>query len=344
MEFRKYNSLENHYRDKFINAIVESGNDGGEWVALEKIHGANFSFWYDGEELKYAKRSGFCDDTFFSCYIIVEKYGEAVKRLYDQIIGEELKKLKPTLVVYGEIFGGNFFGDSTPNAKCIQAGVDYHPDVEFAAFDIAIDIEEGVRVLSFNRMQLECEKAEMPMVPTVYRGTFANCLEHDNDFHSLVPASYGLTVPQDKKPKAEGLVLRPATGERFLSTGKRCIIKSKNATFAEKENKAKPRKAPVPLSDDANLLMDDLLRFITESRVAAVQSKIGEPSFKMIQQVTGLTLQDAIEDYDKEGEDVHIEPLKTLVGDEWKRFNSAAMTATMQVVRQYYLKVIDTSN
>ena len=58
MKFKRYNSIENTYRTKTINTIAEQGKSGGEWVVEEKVHGANFSFWFDGN-LKTAKRSGF---------------------------------------------------------------------------------------------------------------------------------------------------------------------------------------------------------------------------------------------------------------------------------------------
>ena len=41
--FKKYNSLENHYNNKFIEKIRLQGFTSGEWVAREKIHGTNFS-------------------------------------------------------------------------------------------------------------------------------------------------------------------------------------------------------------------------------------------------------------------------------------------------------------
>lgn len=42
--FKKYNSIENSYRQKFLNYIVEQGKAAGEWTVSEKVHGANFSF------------------------------------------------------------------------------------------------------------------------------------------------------------------------------------------------------------------------------------------------------------------------------------------------------------
>ena len=59
MRFRKYLDIENSYRKKFLDIVVAEKLDKGEFVIQEKAHGANLSFWYDGKDLKSAKRGGF---------------------------------------------------------------------------------------------------------------------------------------------------------------------------------------------------------------------------------------------------------------------------------------------
>lgn len=54
MRFKKYSEIENSYRKKNIDIIVAEKLDKGEFVVQEKAHGANLSFWYDGNELQYA--------------------------------------------------------------------------------------------------------------------------------------------------------------------------------------------------------------------------------------------------------------------------------------------------
>lgn len=51
MEFVKFSSLENTYRTNLLEKIQYEGKDGGLWMATEKLHGANFSFWCDGTEV-----------------------------------------------------------------------------------------------------------------------------------------------------------------------------------------------------------------------------------------------------------------------------------------------------
>lgn len=59
MEFKKFSSLENTYRQNLIDKVQYEGKDGGAWIVTEKIHGANFSFWCDGIEVKTASRTQF---------------------------------------------------------------------------------------------------------------------------------------------------------------------------------------------------------------------------------------------------------------------------------------------
>jgi hypothetical protein len=54
MNFQKFSSIENVYRTKFLNQIIEQGKSSGEWVVTEKIHGC---LTYDAlvETDKYGK-------------------------------------------------------------------------------------------------------------------------------------------------------------------------------------------------------------------------------------------------------------------------------------------------
>ncbi|MBW2739846.1 MAG: hypothetical protein JRE64_13595, partial [Deltaproteobacteria bacterium] len=65
MRFRKYFDIENSYRKKFLDILAVEKLDKGEFVVQEKAHGANLSFWYDGKDLKSAKRSSFIQDNFY---------------------------------------------------------------------------------------------------------------------------------------------------------------------------------------------------------------------------------------------------------------------------------------
>lgn len=139
LTFRKYASIENSYLDKFIESIINQGHtdNNAQWVALEKsksltcnlinfifiiflflnyklmelimvvlVHGANFSFITNGEEIHCAKRSGFVEpgEEFHNHHLLLENYRERILKVY-----ASLKEMYPELheiAIYGEIFGG----------------------------------------------------------------------------------------------------------------------------------------------------------------------------------------------------------------------------------------------
>lgn len=61
LAFKEYPSLELSTRDKFIKMIREKGfdNEAIVWVASEKIHGSNFSIHFNGETVRYGRRTDF---------------------------------------------------------------------------------------------------------------------------------------------------------------------------------------------------------------------------------------------------------------------------------------------
>lgn len=165
-------------------------------------------------------------------------------------------------------------------------------------------------------------------------------MTHNNEFATLVPELFGLTVPEDAEALAavgEGFVIRPVDGEKFLRNGTRLVIKSKNSKFSEKSKGVSGDKLKaMKLSESGEVLFEDFTGYVNENRVAAVQSKIGEANWREIQMVAGLTFKDALEEFNK----CHAFDLKTTLEDEWTTFNKAAMRVILETVRTYYKKGI----
>lgn len=337
--FRKFNSLENHYRDKFINAMMTQGKDAGEWVITEKVHGANFSFWFDGgADVWMGKRSGIVGDNFYSSYKL-NKYHPAVEITYENLLEAGLLEVGDVMVIYGEIFGGNFFGEKEADSKKVQTGVDYHPGTEFAAFDIQVitlDEERPNYILSYEQM-VELIHDEIPRCPELKRGEFYDLIAEENDFPSRVPSMFGLEVPEGKHAQCEGFVLRPVDGEKFLNNGSRCIIKSKNAKYSEKGGakqnpggKAKDSK----FNDEETALYQSFSVYFTQSRLESVVSKIGEVTWQDFGKLNGLLIQDAMEDYNRDN-DCSIKE-----GDFWAKAKKPIGSLAGEIVREYLKRTV----
>mmetsp|Transcript_13893 Transcript_13893/g.32394 ORF Transcript_13893/g.32394 Transcript_13893/m.32394 type:complete len:108 (-) Transcript_13893:110-433(-) len=93
MKFKKYTSIENSHRKKFVAdcvSAIELGYCKDDFVVEEKAHGANFAFYYDGTELKTASRSGFLEkngEGFYKSHHLKRRYEKAIEELYYLLLG-----------------------------------------------------------------------------------------------------------------------------------------------------------------------------------------------------------------------------------------------------------------
>lgn len=300
--FQKYNSIENHYKESFINSIMYNGlgNDDVEWVAREKVHGANFSKWYDGADIKNGKRSGIIggDENFYGSNKL-DKYNDGVIDTYENLLDSGLLKVGDVLAVYGEIFGGSFFGEQEEGSKRVQSGMDYHPGTEFLVFDLEIFKEDGTSYILTDNEMVANIGYNLRICPEVARGTFKHVFETPNDFNSLVPGVFGLVVPEGKHAQCEGFVMRPSGSNPVIKNDSRCIIKSKNSTFSEKthSNNTVPNSS-ADLLEEEMMLYKEFLGYLNVNRVAAVASKEGDLKWSDFGKLMGLHLQDALAEFD----------------------------------------------
>lgn len=312
MEFQKFSSLENTYRQNLIDKVQYEGKDGGLWIATEKLHGANFSFWCDGVEVKVASRTQFVDGTFFNCQAVINKYQDRVIQLWE-ILSKTEDWTDLTLVIYGELFGGN-----------IQKEVEYG-EKDFRAFDMRLN---GL-VQNKLKQRSMCEGIGIPNVPFISSGTFSECLALSNTFKStLTPEDY------TQENISEGLVIEPVEPAWFAN-GNRIYFKNKTESFSEK--KSKPKNEVFEMSEDLSDLLNSILEYNTEQRVCNVVSKFGQVTNKDFGKILGLTVQDILEDFTKETER---EP-KVEAEDNWKQFNKLLSAEVGKTVRVEFLKHLD---
>lgn len=311
MEFQKFSSLENTYRQNLIDKVQYEGKDGGLWFATEKLHGANFSFWCDGTEVKVASRTQFVDGTFYNCQAVINRYEGKVMSLWLEL-SRGYDSLE--LVIYGELFGGN-----------VQKEVQYG-EKDFRAFDMTLN----GKIQPKTTQRSLCEGIGILNVPFVKAGTFAECLALPNTFQSLLtPEGY------EEDNTSEGLVVEPVEPAWF-NNGSRIYFKNKAEGFSEKKRAPKERQV-FELSEDESELLNELLTYNTEQRVSNVISKIGAVTNKDFGKILGLTAQDILEEFTK---DTERDP-KTEAEDNWKQFLKLLQAEVGKSVREQFVKALD---
>lgn len=335
MNFVKYSSIENSYRDKFIqkiNDLIAKKYLEDDFVVTEKVHGANFSFWYDGKKLKTAKRSGFItdDENFYSSYIIEFKYTGNIKNLYNYL---NLKFNINTLVIYGELYGGIYpnLKSSNPDTKKIQGDIFYNPNIDFYAFDIVVD----GKYLNMDEVEMLCKAFSIFHAKILFRGTLEQCLKYPNNFNSLIPK--WLNLPEIENNICEGVVIKPLKSY-FFNNGERVIIKNKNDKWSEKDKKEKVQKQIIELSDDGNKLLYEALSYATENRLKNIISKYNNKiTDKDFGQLLRLMNIDALDDFNK---DFGVQVSK-LPKNEIKIINKHLSSKNAEILRKNFLKIID---
>ena len=310
MQFKRFSSLDNTYRTNLIEKVVEEGIPTDDWIVTEKVDGANFSFWCDGEQVKVASRNQFVDGTFYGCQEVI-----------DELVPKILELCSPNntqIVIYGELYGDG-----------IQKRVRYGKK-SFVAFDVHCAISNTPVDKEF-AIDL-CERIGIPFAPVLFRGSFEECLAVNNTFKShLTPEGY------DVENIAEGVVIEPVTPTWFRN-GSRVYFKNKSEKFSEKKEKAKVKVSEeLSLSEASQSVLHNLTSYVTENRVVSVISKIGKVGTKDFQRILGITVQDAIEEYEKDTE----VDVKDVCGDEWKAVLKILNGWSAHIVRSEFVKHID---
>lgn len=295
MQFTKFPSLENTYRQKEIDKI-QSMMIKDKWIVTEKVHGANFSFWLKEEHLsvegiglcstvviKCAKRSGWIeeDEKFFNYRPVVEKYRDSLEQLYYHLSSTHGYK---EIVVHGELFGGN-----------IQSGMCYPEQQDFIAFDLKCDGIARTKTTSFTILN----GFNIPTTPIIgVYNSLEDALSVDESFDSLLMRE-GFSGSDNHK-EAEGVVIEP-NNPVFEPNGSRIYLKKKTKRFLEKGGKPNVKhKTVTTCSEKVNALLTQSESYINENRLNAVTSKIGEVTIKDIVKVMGLLTQDIIVDLEKD--------------------------------------------
>ena len=296
--FKKYSSIENTYRDEFLEKIKSHGFWEDEFVVQEKVHGANLSYWTtNGKDFYSAKRTSqlLVDEKFYNHQLILEAIKPKLENIWLDLVSEitDLKQL----TVFGEIIGGDYPHQEVAADKkaiMVQKGIFYSPHNHFYAFDILVNSETYLDVDVANH---HFAKQALLYAKTIFKGGIKECLEYPNDFNSTLPQEFNLP---DLTPNiVEGVVIKPAKTRHFNS-GSRVILKNKNEKWSENKKYHKVIKQEDELSDKVVKLQEAILTYVTENRLNNVVSKIGEISEKDFGKILGMFNKDVIEDFLKD--------------------------------------------
>lgn len=197
-----------------IGVKLKGDCPAGEYVATEKLHGANFSCVYSRDgQVSFAKRSGVTSEDFFGFRSqgLHRSLASAAERLFKEAESSVAEQLA-SVVVYGELVGGHYPHpdvEAVRGLRAVQNGVWYSPGLIFVAFDLRITPMHGVpRFVNFDVARATCLKAGLHFVHVRARGPYNVLLDEPVQFQTALPRELGLPPIHDNF--AEGLVLRPA--------------------------------------------------------------------------------------------------------------------------------------
>ncbi|WP_214416939.1 RNA ligase family protein [Sphaerisporangium fuscum] len=244
----------------------------GDWIATEKIHGAQLVIAYDGREFRIGKRKAWLhgEEAFFGWQLL---RGEL-----EQVTRAALSSGGAVVRVYGELYGGHYpHADvaPVPGVSAVQTGVWYSPGLRFALFDVLRHDhpDDAGLLLPYADVAALAASAGLDVVPLLGRGTRQELDALPLRFPTRVPRLHGL--PDIPGNFAEGIVMRP---DISAPAGHRPIIKMKIEEFDEQRfDESRPWNRHTQLSSyDLGRLARTM---VNKPRLDSARSKTGPGSF-----------------------------------------------------------------
>ncbi len=284
------------------------------WVVLEKVHGANFSIYYDGTEVKFAKRTAFLHphEWFYNYQQISGRLSQSMIQLYThlQSINSDLKYV----ILYGELFGGYYppnpetwSGAVKANrinskneclipleSRAIQEGIYYSPTIDYIVFDICLITESNQRLwINYDQLMVYGQQFGFHYLRPLLTGPFTQAMNYDLNFDSKVAVDI---CQQPKLPKgsnqAEGVVIKPNNSAIMVTLKKNPnvrlhpLVKRKHPAFAEiSSDFSLPELTP-------NNILSSMVNI---NRLNALKSKVG--SFEYNLEMVLMLVDDIWTDY-----------------------------------------------
>lgn len=325
MKFIEFNSVTNlteRVKKDLLEGVHLKVDKNQSWMVTEKVHGANFSFYCDGKEVKCANRSAFIVDgqKFYNAVGVFNKYKDSVLAYHKKLLAKssEVVSGDAYLILYGELFGGS-----------VQKGMPYPEEQDFLLFDVLCVAEDNTE----NRTNIEdyiavegklvfglrdktkfipviAKEMGMKYAEPLFVGTLEDCL----NFNCTFPTTY---ADEDRinnsgiKSKGkeaferymttEGVVIEP-TSCLFHNNDKRIMYKNKTKRFQEKTSvvniEFRERVLSLLSAQEADALTE-IDQLVTKNRFDNVVSKLGEVNIKDFNKVFKEFLDDVMKEADE---------------------------------------------
>ncbi|RNF08815.1 RNA editing ligase [Trypanosoma rangeli] len=253
--FERYTEIENS-NERRISALRACSMFDDEWIATEKVHGANFGIYSidGGKMIRYAKRSGIMLPTehFFGYHILIPQLQQYITATREMLCDKLQRKLH-TVLINGELFGGKYDHPSLPKTRktVMVAGKprtisavqtdsfpQYSPDLHFYAFDIKYkeSVDAEYNTLMFDEATELFQKIPgLLYARAIIRGPMSKVAAFDVEhFVTTIPPLVGMGNYPLKGNWAEGLVVKHAKrGKPGFDPKGLTILKFKCTAFQE---------------------------------------------------------------------------------------------------------------
>jgi Rnl2 family RNA ligase len=331
--FKKYPKIENAYKEPVITAITNRGiHKKTKWHVFEKIDGSNLGIIVTDNGIEFMKRTSIikAGDGFFNIHRIKKKYTDCCLELY-QAIKHKYKDVVQ-IILYGELYGG-IYPDHEVD-KYINRNVFYSPTLEYIAFDLLLKIKDTSGLvderfeqwLTYDEYAPLLQKALIPYLKPLMKGTFEEALQYQNDFVTTLPALHGLK-PTETNNIVEGVVIKPV--KNILLKDSKIMIKNKNNANQEiMDRSAVKKKFKVNVPKNLPSKIEAIYQYITAPRLNAVLSKIGvvQNTKSNFRKVLKAFSADILEEYASD---------YALSKKELKQVKKIMGSATLLIVREY---------
>lgn len=312
-EFSGYEKMPNNLKKLGLSESDFSKMEKLKWVVTEKVHGANFSFVYENGSLKFAKRKEYLNwtDDFFGFQLVVSKLENNILRLFEKLSSDITAE---KYIIYGELFGGKYPHPEVAPLKdihAIQTGVYYTPDIEFCAFDIAIETDgsDSKYYLDYESSVAYFDEFKIFYAKPLLIGKFNEAMNFNIRINSAVPKEFNL--PELNDNLIEGVVIKPFN-QLDNNDFQRPIIKLKNPEFDEEEKFHEAEKwSFIPnvssKTEELSFIVDELRNYVTQNRLKSAVSKIGTLDLNNHSRVSEIKkefLEDVITDFNENNDNL----------------------------------------